>query len=131
MKITNFAIFNSIESLNKLALMKFPVKTGFTIIKAIKKLDELNSLINKKREEIVNQYALRDANGQPIKSKDASGNDVENTIQINNMTGFNTDMAELMNYSNDVEITPIKISDVADHVVELSVLAKLEWLFEE
>ena len=131
MQLTNFAIFNSIEPLNKLSLLKFPVKVGFAIIKNIKKLDELQSLINKKREEIVNTYAIRNPDNSPMLSRDQNGNDVPNTIQISNMSGFNKDMSELMNFQNELDISQIKISDMGDHIVELEVLAKLDWLFTE
>jgi hypothetical protein len=131
MQLTNFTIFNSIESLNKLALLKFPVKVGFALIKNIKKLDELNALINKKREEIVNTYAVRNPDNSPMLSKDNNGNDVPNTIQISNMIGFNKDMSDLMNFMNEVDISQVKISDMGDHIVELEVLAKLDWLFTE
>ena len=131
MKITNFAVFNAIEPLNKLVLLKLPIKVGFSLLKTIKKIDEINSLVTKKREEIVNTYASRNADGSVVKSKDAAGNDVENTVQIVNMVGFEKDMSDLMNFVNEVDVTPIKVVDVEHHVVELEVLAKLDWLFTE
>ena len=131
MKITNFAVFNAIEPLNKLVLLKLPIKVGFSLLKTIKKIDEINSLVTKKREEIVNTYASRNADGSVVKSKDAAGNDVENTVQIVNMVGFEKDMSDLLNFVNEVDVTPIKVVDVEHHVVELEVLAKLDWLFTE
>jgi len=126
MKVTNGEIFNSVESLNKLAGMKLPVKTSLQVAKLVNKLNEPLKEIDSVRQGLVKTYGITfepdEAGNTTIKSKDEG-----------DVLKYVTEVNELVNLGRELVVEKIKLPTEVDGKaleIEPSILIALEKFIE-
>ena len=122
MKVTNGEIYNSVESLNKLAGMKLPVKTSLQVAKLVSKLNEPLKEIDSVRQGLVKTYGISF-------EKDEAGNTTIKSETEGNVIKYITEMNELVSLETELVVDKIKLPTEVDGKaleIEPSVLIALE-----
>ena len=124
MKISNEKILNSIPVLNKISNMDLPIKTCFTISKNINKINEIVKVYNTYRDKLIDKHCEK-KDGEPV----IEGNSIK--LKQEEVEDFNSELKELLDIENELDITKIKIDDLNN--ISLSVLEfnSIRYLIEE
>lgn len=99
-------VIGSTEVIKKLLDSPIKGRTAYKIAKLIKRLDEELALFNESRGKLLNKYAVKDENGQPI---------IENNgfkIALEHVEDFNRESAELLNTSITIDAEPIVLAEI-------------------
>ena len=99
-------VIGSTEVIKKLLDSPIKGRTAYKIAKLIKRLDEELALFNESRGKLLNKYAVKDENGQPI---------IENNgfkIALEHVEDFNRESAELLNTSITIDSEPIILEEI-------------------
>ena len=95
MKVTNEEIFNSVESLNKLAGIKLPVRVSLQVAKLVNKLSEPLKEIDSVRQGLVKTYGITfepdEAGNTTIKSE-TEGNVLKYVTEVNELVSLETEI---------------------------------------
>lgn len=107
MKLSNRALLNSINILNKLNQSQLPVKVAFIILKNTKTVDK--ELVNyfEAREKLVKQYALLNEEGQAIPDEHGNLQFKEGCVEK-----WNSDINELLDLEVEVEMQTMSTDDL-------------------
>ena len=114
-KMTNTQLFFLYEGLAKLRNLelKTPVRTSFSIVKNIKTLAKDYEAIEQARTDIVEKY-------QPL--------DFDNVELIDKV---NKELSELGDIEVEIDISPIKLSDIESLDIPLDIIETIEPIIEE
>lgn len=119
MKLTTLQILNASHSLNALMKMDLPACVGWPLQKNAKKLDEVLREFNDYRKKLVAKYTIPgevDANCNPKLSDEAA---------------FNTEMQDLLNQSNEVDIVQIEIGKLGAVSIPPSAFYTADFMFKD
>lgn len=99
-------VVDSIEVMQKLANSQVKGRTAYTISKIIKKIEEEVNLFYDTRMKLVNQYGIKDENGELV---------IENNnykINPDTLGEFNKEVTNLLETKITVEVNPINIDEL-------------------
>ena len=121
MKVKLSEIVNGIESIRAIQEVKLPVKISYRIKRLVDKLAPILKAYDEKRNELISELGSEETNekGEKVKSiKDPE------KVKV-----FMEKIIELTNVEEDIDFTPIKISELG----EVSIAPKdfINWMFEE
>lgn len=122
MILTNNQIVNSIESINELLNKEINVKTSFTLMKNIKKIDEVNNIYLQSKNKLIKKHAF--INDNDFKT------DLQGNIIFKDKEGWIKDMTELLSLKNEIDIHQISIDDLGDVKVSPKILMNLSYMFK-
>lgn len=116
------SIINSVPAMQELAQLPLPARTAFKVQRVMGKMDAELATIEKSRKALIEKFAEKAADGQPI---------VENNrYKILDPTAFNEEMQALLSTTIDIDVTKLRIEDIIGNV-KPATLATVAWLFEE
>ena len=110
MKLKALDILNTYESLAKLADKELDLQTACTIAKNLRELAVAKEVIDKKRTELINKYAEKNADGTPVQEEDG--------IKITDVPSFMQHMNDLL--AAETEVTLAFISKSALSEIKIS-----------
>lgn len=129
MKVSNKALLDSVPALQRLLKEKPPIAVSWQLTKAVTKINALLTPLQEMRTQLVTEHQLKDAEGNPIKPKDADGKDVEGQALIT-PEGV-TKITELLSQENELDVQPICIGHFGSVTIEAEVLLPIAWMFAD
>lgn len=120
MNLTALDILNKYEGFEKLATKDVDLITACSVAKNIKELSIHKEVIDKKRNELILKYAIRDEEGNLIQDENGS-------VRIDNsdVETFNKEIYEFLNTEIDVDLKKISIDKLSELKVSPSDIVSL------
>ena len=113
MKLKALDILTKFEAFNKLAEKEIDLSSACTIAKNLKELAIYKEEIDKKRDQLIIDYAEKDDNGEVVKTEDGG-------IKITDVLAFNNDIQTILETEIEVEIAKLN----KDRLSEIKISAK-------
>lgn len=104
MKIKNSQVVTFLNGVADIQSKMLPTKVGYAIARNIALLESVAKAYEEERTKIIDKYAKKGEDGRYIV--------VGNTYDIQDMSGFGTDMDELLKIENEVSIHTVPISEL-------------------
>lgn len=123
MKLKNFEIINIFTVLNTLAQQDIKkVTLKYQVGKLIKALSDHVEDFQKARQELVEEYAEKDDEGNLKTPVDKEGNEIEGQVTIGDQKKFNEKMTEISELEVDISLpNKIKIETLEESNIDLSI----------
>ena len=99
-------IINSIEVLQKISNSPIKGRTAYKVGKLLKRIEEEFDLFNDSRKKLIDQYALKDKEGDPI-TEDGSYK-----ISPDKISEFNAEVSGLLDTVVKIDLDPIPIEEI-------------------
>lgn len=93
------------ETLSRLADENLSLKTAITIAENLEAFNTSNTVIEKKRNDLIKKYAKKDENGNFVQAG-------EGQVQISNPEEFSERINEIYETEVEVEIKPFKMEEL-------------------
>lgn len=122
--ITNKQLANSIPGMNALGALKLPTKVNYKIAKNLRILEGAYEPYQKVYGQLVDQHAKRDENR--VKIEPAPGQ-----VTIENLDKFNAEVNVLLAETVEVDIWPIKLSELGEESLTGAQLMSIDWLIDD
>jgi len=126
MEVTNRQIAGGVEAMAELLQLDLPAIVSFRVGKILNILSPVSKAIETTRKTLLHKYAKRDESGQIMCLKDERGTRVD----LADQDAFEEEFGKVLNVTNEVDISPIKIGELAEVKVKPIVFVQLDWLFE-
>lgn len=123
MKLKALDILNTYESLAKLADKELDLQTACAIAKNLRELAVAKEVIDKKRTELINKYAEKNADGTPVQKGDG--------IKITDVPSFMQHMNDLLAAETAVTLSPISKSALSEIKISPKDILSLTNLLKE
>ena len=130
MKLTlNDAVLMT-QGLTEIQTKEIPAKVSYWLARFSEKLqDELKSM-EKARLKLIEKYAEKDKNGNPLFKKDKDGNQLNvYDFKDNNLEKFSVEFNDLLKEEFEVDLNPINISVLDDIKLKPITLMQLGKIF--
>lgn len=121
-EILNAIMSNSIKELMKVSFSD--IKISWDIMKNVEKLEVISNRYLKLERELINQYALKDNNGN-IKA-DEKGNP-----EFPPHSEFYTKQGELLNFNETIDIKQLKLSCLQGSSLSPAILYDLKFMIND
>ena len=125
LKMSNIILLKGV--CENLKSQKTSVKTAYKISKILNAVEKEFEFYQAKFVEIVNEYAEKDENGQPLMTD--SGNGVK--INPEKITEAQTKMFELEAIETELNITPLSLDELEGLEISISDMQNLSCIIEE
>ena len=124
MKITLDTVLKSFDGLEKISKLKLPVAVSFKVGKIIKALNAELEVYNETRKKRIQELGevTKDHEGKPTKNYQ---------VTEANLLVWEKEHKELVEREVEINIHPLKLSDLGDEKLEPTVFAELDWLITE
>jgi|AntRauTorcE11898_2_1112593.scaffolds.fasta_scaffold06595_3 hypothetical protein len=109
------------------------IKVKFRIAKILRVLSSPLEDFQKTRNELIQEHAEKDEEGNMIRPTDKEGKPIEDQVRISNQKEFNKKLIVLSQEDNELELgTSLSIDDLANSEIDLDVykLSVLEKLLD-
>ncbi len=123
MKLKALDILNTYESLAKLADKELDLQTACAIAKNLRELAVAKEVIDKKRTELINKYAEKNADGNPVQEGDG--------IKITDVPSFMQHMNDLLAAKTEVTLSLISKSALSEIKISPKDILSLTNLLKE
>ena len=125
-KVSLNNIVNSIDTFQIIMQQSFKGSLAFKIARLARELNKEMETFSEQRRKIVNEYSLKDENGE-IKA-DENGN-----IQItpDRIQEFNTEFTNLLNTEVEINADKLPMDSIDDFEVSPQQMLNIEMFFEE
>lgn len=117
MKLSNQALVESIQTLQKLNRLELPVKVAFLLSRNIKEVDKSLESYNETRQKLIFQYADKDEEGN-LRFDDKGDIIFKEGIQEK----WSQDIRELLELKTTTKVQPISIHDLFKAEISISPL---------
>ena len=130
MKMTLVDVLNRQRTLATLADKKLPYKLAYAISKNLVKFQAEVELIEKSRKSIIENYAVKDENGEMVIEEN------QYKIEEGKMEEFNAEFSDYMSTETDVEIftipeTVLEANDSRFDVLTVAQIFALDFMIEK
>ena len=125
LKMSNIILLKGV--CENLKTQKTSVKTAYKISKILTAVEKEFEFYQTKFVEIVNEYAEKDENGQPIMTDGGNG------VKINpeKIAEAQTKMLELETIKTELNITPLSLDELEGLEISISDMQNLSCIIEE
>lgn len=117
MKLSNQALVESIQTLQKLNRLELPVKVAFLLSRNIKEVDKSLESYNETRQKLIFQYADKDEEGN-LRFDEKGDIIFKEGIQEK----WSQDIRELLELKTTTKVQPISIHDLFKAEISISPL---------
>lgn len=131
MKIKNFQVFDEMNQAAVNELMKNDLvgATALKVVKVARKLDELLKDINESIKIMREKYTIKDADGKPVHPEE-NGVVLKDRIKISDPTGFNKELAQILEVENEIEGEMISEEEIKGVKISPKNIMILSWLIK-
>ena len=128
MKLSNQALVESIQTLQKLNRLELPVKVAFLLLRNIKEVDKSLESYNETRQKLIFQYADKDEEGN-LRFDDKGDIIFKEGIQEK----WSQDIRELLELKTTTKVQPISIHDLfkAEILISPIELSTIEFMLKD
>lgn len=123
MTLKALSILNTYEALTKLADKELDLQSACTVAKNLKELSLAKEVIDKKRKELIDKYAEKNADGTPVQEGDG--------IKITDVPAFMQHMNELLASETEAQLSPISKSALSEIKISPKDILSLTELLKE
>jgi len=129
--LKNYELINVNQSLGEFMQLSLPVNIGWNLKKNMRKMEASLKDFGEAEQELVSKYALK------IEEKIQYENNGQPKIYPANQIIFKTEHTELLNCNSEIDILPIKYSELRDFCeskkldIKPSLLFNLEFMIED
>lgn len=120
------AILNSMNVLRELSTKPLKGRAAYQLGKIIKKADEEFALFNETRQGLIEQYAIKDENGEFVLDKNGSY-----TFKGNDMKTFMDEIKSVMDSEVELNAAKVKLEDLEELSFTPAQMVLLEEFIEE
>jgi hypothetical protein len=128
MKVSNFQLVNSIETLNYLMTQKIDISASFQLLLITEKINDRLKVFEQCKKIIFDKYIVKDEKGQVVNAKDEQGNVLKDKVLFNNSEEFQKEYNELLAVELELEISQIDKKHLTNVVIEPIRLNTILWL---
>ena len=131
MKIKNFQVFDEMNQAAVNELMKNDLvgATALKVVKVARKLDELLKDINESIKIMREKYTVKDVDGKPVHPEE-NGVVLTDRIKISDPTGFNKELAQILEVENEIEGEMISEEEIKGVKISPKNIMILSWLIK-
>ncbi len=131
MKIKNFQVFDEMNqsAVNELMKNDLVGATALKVVKVARKLDELLKDINESIKIMREKYTIKDADGKPVHPEE-NGVVLKDRIKISDPTGFNKELAQILEVENEIEGEMISEEEIKGVKISPKNIMILSWLIK-
>ena len=128
MKLSNQALVESIQTLQKLNRLELPVKVAFLLSRNIKEVDKSLESYNETRQKLIFQYADKDEEGN-LRFDEKGDIIFKEGIQEK----WSQDIRELLELKTTTKVQPISIHDLFKAEISISPLelSSIEFMLKD
>ena len=120
------------KGLDVILAKELPVKTAYWLARFLDKVGSEFKAMDTARVKLVERYATKDKDGNPVMKKDKEGKPLnEYDLTKANMEKFQSEFAELGKEEFEVDFKPIKLEQLGDIKLKPIVLVQLGKIIEE
>jgi len=119
----------TIESINHLIGEDINATVAFKLMRIIKELSSIVEDKNKLEKKILDKWAKRDDEENPIVGKDQDGKEIEGSVELKDPKSFTEEMEKLSLMENEIGFDKIKFEDLNLKTAKIKDLMKIEFLF--
>jgi len=119
----------TIESINHLIGEDINATVAFKLMRIIKELSSIVEDKNKLEKKILDKWAKRDDEENPIVGKDQDGKEIEGSVELKDPKSFTEEMEKLSLIENKIKFDKIKFEDLNLKTAKVKDLMKIEFLF--
>ena len=126
-KLSNQRIVNDVQALSEIIKKQLPVKVSYAIAKNMAKIESELKTYNSEREKLLDKYAEKGEDGKLL-IKDGNF-----TILQENQDNWNSDIAELLEIENEIDIHKFSINEFNGKTYDKSPmeLMLIDYMIEE
>jgi len=121
---------DAVGALNTILELDINATAAFRLTRIIKELSSIVDDKIKMEKRILDKYVEKDESGNPIRPKDESGKEIENSVNILNMDAFTQEMNQLMEIENEIPYDRLKFEDLKLETAKVKDLMRIEFLFD-
>ena len=128
-RITNRALWESVQPLSALINERLPRKVSYTCGWNAERVQRETKIIAEERTKIIREYAEKDAKGNPVINEEG----IVQFASVEDRLRAEEEIAELMAIEHEAfEYRPVCIDDIPeDAQIPGIVFMQLSWMFEE
>lgn len=122
------------KGLDEILAKEIPVKPAYWMARFLDKVGSEQKAMESVRIKLVEKYATKDKDGNPMFKKDKEGEETrpkEYDLTAENMEKFQTEIAELGKEEFEIDFKPIKLDQLGDIKLKPIVLVQLGKIIEE
>jgi hypothetical protein len=122
----------TIKILNELIELDISAVAAFKLAKIVRELDSIVSIKNEREVATIRKYAKTDDDGNIIEGKNAEGQTIPGTFEIQEGKGeeYSKEMEEFLNAENELPFEKLKIEELNLEKFSAKKVMKIDFLFE-
>jgi len=117
MKIKAGETVNMFSGLVDILKIKMPMKPAYWLARIADRIESERKAFLETRMKLIKQHAKKDKKGEPMFKKDKDGNPTLE-YDIPDVETYNKEFDELVNQEIEININPVKLSDIDVEVCE-------------
>jgi hypothetical protein len=130
-KVKNLQLSNdALQVLNTLIEQDINASAAFKITRILKYMSSIVEDKIQLEKKILDKWTQKDENGNPVKAKDDSGNEIQDAILLTDVDSFSKEMSDLLNTENDIPFDKIKFEELELKTAKVKDLLKVDFLFD-
>jgi hypothetical protein len=130
-KVKNLQLSNdALQVLNTLIEQDINASAAFKITRILKYMSSIVEDKVQLEKKIFDKWTQKDENGNPVKAKDDSGNEIQDAILLTDVDSFSKEMSDLLNTENDIPFDKIKFEELELKTAKVKDLLKVDFLFD-
>ena len=130
-KVKNLQLSNdALQVLNTLIEQDINASAAFKITRILKYMSSIVEDKVQLEKKIFDKWTQKDENGNPVKAKDDSGNEIQDAILLTDVDSFSKEMSDLLNTENNIPFDKIKFEELELKTAKVKDLLKVDFLFD-
>jgi hypothetical protein len=130
-KVKNLQLSNdALQVLNTLIEQDINASAAFKLTRILKYMSSIVEDKVQMEKKIFDKWTQKDEDGNPVKAKDDSGNEIQDAILLTDIDSFSKEMSDLLNTENDIPFDKIKFEELELKTAKVKDLLKVDFLFD-
>jgi len=130
-KVKNLQLSNdALQVLNTLIEQDINASAAFKLTRILKYMSSIVEDKVQMEKKIFDRWTQKDEDGNPVKAKDDSGNEIQDAILLTDVDSFSKEMSDLLNTENDIPFDKIKFEELELKTAKVKDLLKVDFLFD-
>jgi len=130
-KVKNLQLSNdALQVLNTLIEQDINASAAFKVTRILKYMSSIVEDKVQMEKKIFDKWTQKDEDGNPVKAKDDSGNEIQDAILLTDVDSFSKEMSDLLNTENDIPFDKIKFEELELKTAKVKDLLKVDFLFD-
>lgn len=111
-EMKNAEILNALPALHEVVGMPMPAVASLKVARIVRVVETAAQEINQARQQAVERYTERDAEGNPVPPLDAEGKEVAGHVKVTDPAAFAREMEALLEAGTRLEVQPLRVEEL-------------------